>query len=240
MIGVYESPTSVNDIIFPVEGQLMTPFYGYKDGYHRSQTLLPGEGYWIKASVDGDIHLQGGIYKKQYTATVEPSNNWGRITLTDAAQKTATLYAISAGQGAVQSIASFELPPTPPAGMFDVRYSSQSQAELVSLNTKDILLQGVTYPMNITVQGIDLLVRDKATHGKIFSQELTANKTAVLNNPKINQLEILTNAKPMHYTLMQNYPNPFNPATIIRYALPEKGIATLDRFSGRVARHGAA
>lgn len=38
------------------------------------------------------------------------------------------------------------------------------------------------------------------------------------------------NPKSKKFALSQNYPNPFNPATVIRYDLPERGMATLKVF----------
>ncbi len=59
------------------------------------------------------------------------TEDFGKITITDNAQKSYTLYAAKGEADLTQ----FDLPPYPPQGMFDVRYSSQRYAEKLKQHT---------------------------------------------------------------------------------------------------------
>lgn len=55
LIGVYNYPICVNNIITNPPNILISPFYGYNSGYQLADSLLPGKGYWIKANSNGAI-----------------------------------------------------------------------------------------------------------------------------------------------------------------------------------------
>ncbi|MBK9099349.1 MAG: hypothetical protein IPM14_14780 [bacterium] len=84
-------------------------------------------------------------------------DDWGKITITDAAGISYTLYVV---KGQVD-LSQYDLPPAPPAGMFDIRYESGRIAEDINSSLKTIDLSGVTYPLTVRVEGMDIRLMDE-------------------------------------------------------------------------------
>jgi hypothetical protein len=57
LIGPFAYSVVVSGITTSPPNILSSPFYGYEGGYIIPTTLLPGKGYWIKASQNGVIQL---------------------------------------------------------------------------------------------------------------------------------------------------------------------------------------
>ena len=58
-------------------------------------------------------------------------------------------------------LSAYELPPAPPAGMFDIRYGSGRIAEDINSSVKTIDMSGVTYPLTVRVEGMDIRLMDE-------------------------------------------------------------------------------
>jgi len=128
---------------------------------------------------------------------------------------------------------SYELPPKPPIGAFDLRFDNDlkvanSSGIIEIMNNKKVL--NISYEINIdtgdneewvlslldnnvdiyNLRGIgEILMTENVTHLKL-------NKTSVL---------------PLEYSLNQNFPNPFNPSTNISFSIPEDGNVNLSVFN---------
>jgi flagellar hook assembly protein FlgD len=113
----------------------------------------------------------------------------------------------------------YELPPMPPAGMFDVRYGSQRMAEVIGSKIQTIEMSGIEYPVTVKVEGMTIRVQDET--GKIVNAVLKSGEDLVINNPMVEKLKVSGNTIPERYSLEQNYPNPFNPSTMIEFSIPE-------------------
>jgi len=52
-------PVAVNSLVGQPGTMIVSPFYGYygPDGYHSTDTIYPGRGYWVKASEIGRLIL---------------------------------------------------------------------------------------------------------------------------------------------------------------------------------------
>ena len=81
--------------------------------------------------------------------------DWGKITITDAAGRSYTLYGVS---GEV-NLNNYELPPLPPTGVFDVRFGSGRVAEAMNTSGQTIEMRGVVYPVRVRVEGMDIRLR---------------------------------------------------------------------------------
>ena len=135
------------------------------------------------------------------------------------------------------------MPPPPPDGEFDSRFSSNDIIRTVDPDsgTVDISIDinAANYPVTITW---DLKTENEINYsfigdsgfGKISDIQL--NKGNVnLNGTGKNKFRLFastnkmnnSNSLPTNYSLMQNYPNPFNPTTRIDFVIIENGFTSL-------------
>jgi len=190
------------------------PIYKYSGGYSVATTLDFGYGYWIKLTGDGQIILPEFLAKGLEPIEYFPET-WGRIILKDAAGVNYTLYAV---KGQVD-LNPYDLPPAPPTGMFDIRYESGRIAEDINSSIKAIDMSGVTYPLTVRVEGMDIRLMDES--GKMINTNLKSGEDVVISDATIQKLMVTSELIPAEYVLQQNYPNPFNPSTVIEFSLPE-------------------
>jgi hypothetical protein len=221
IIGSYEYVVDVNFIRTAPAGRKVGQMFRYVPGigYQASSIMEDGFGYWINLSGAADILIPGSFEPtlSKYEENLI-SSQWGKINITDAAGQNYTLYAADASA----DLDMFNLPPLPPDGMFDIRFGSQRYVEIISTN-QTIDLNGVVYPVTISVDGVNLNVED-AINGSFINSSVKSGENIVINNSFINKLKISSsNITPTEYVLEQNYPNPFNPATTIKFAIPETG-----------------
>ncbi len=140
---------------------------------------------------------------------------WGSLTITDNTGKSYTLYAV---KGEVD-LTQYELPPLPPAGMFDIRFGSGRIAEDINSSIQSIDMRGITYPLTVRVEGMDVRLMDET--GSTVNVNLKSGEDVVISDATIQKLMLTGEFIPAAYALEQNYPNPFNPITVIEFSLPE-------------------
>ena len=116
-------------------------------------------------------------------------------------------------------LSQYELPPAPMAEMFDIRYSSGRIAEDINSSMQTIDMSGVTYPLTVRVEGMDIRLMDET--GTMVNVNLKSGEDVVISDATIQKLMVSGELIPSEYSLEQNYPNPFNPSTVIEFSLPE-------------------
>jgi hypothetical protein len=246
LIGALSCAAPVIDIdpIPPVA--IVSSFVEYDSvlGYVNADTLWPTRGYWVKANVPGRLIVSGsssGLRSAQYpldakvplpSAVMSPGvsgiDNLSELRFRSAAGGERSLYYSSQSNNVDVSL--FELPPPPPAGLFDVRFASQKNIEVaessVSYTEYPLDIQGASYPLNITwdtermdrSSSLQILCDD----GSWLRYPLVDTGSCQISSYGPVVLHVVSpgdHRKPSAFALDQNYPNPFNPLTTISYAV---------------------
>ena len=178
LIGGYELSVSAANVTTIPPGLLSGPIYKYSGDYQVATTLDPGYGYWIKLTGAGQIIIPETLAKGKEPVEWFPEN-WGKIVLTDATGISYTLYAV---KGEV-NLDQYELPPAPMAGMFDIRFSSGRIAEDINSSMQTIDMSGVTYPLTVRVEGMDMRLMDET--GKTVNVNLKSGEDVVISDATI-------------------------------------------------------
>ncbi|MCF8432733.1 MAG: T9SS type A sorting domain-containing protein, partial [Melioribacteraceae bacterium] len=108
-----------------------------------------------------------------------------------------------------------------------VRFSNQSLVAGLNEGSEIISIQSMNYPVTVSVEGVDVYIKD-LLGGKLINSEIKNAGELVLSNSSIDKLEIGLVKIPVRFELSQNYPNPFNPVTKIAYSIPNISEETVD------------
>lgn len=225
--------------ITPTGTSIVSPFYGYgTTGYYAATVLEPGNAYWVKVEGAGSLTMcsSGGVPKSDGGMNGRINlAELNRITVTDAAGRSQSLY-LDGEERTGSDPGMFELPPPPPAGAFDVRFTSQRMVEAYPPEQSvegdalfPLSIRGASRPVSI---GWDL--PNAVSGGRSMAIEYTSGETAVrrtiegsgsvvIRDGEIGSIVLRIAAGggiPGAFSLGQNYPNPFNPATALTYSLP--------------------
>ncbi len=142
----------------------------------------------MKATQAGTLKLPGGALGKVIAETTKKFSPELTLLLEDASGQSAVLYLVKAeGAGA-----SDELPPVPPSGILDVRFSSNTNVENVELGAHTLKLSSATYPVSLLFNGVHgggkLHLRLKDALGGTLVNEPMEEGRAVVVLHKLSEL----------------------------------------------------
>ncbi len=238
IVGSVSYPVPVSSIGAVPGSMTLSTIWGYDadSGYYAADSIMPGHGYWVKVSEAGQLVLSSSPANTPAAVHSSPApEHTGMLTFIDAKGRRQTLYITD---GALNNAEEYELPPSPPKGMFDIRFATQRNIGEVHGNDAVILLQGLTYPVTVlfeqeaNAKGVYSLIERKGEKEIARYDLSTQSVTMPSNTTGSVMLEVNSNTTaPKEFTLYQNHPNPFNPLTVISYQLPADGMVTLKIYT---------
>jgi hypothetical protein len=241
MISGPNCTVAIADVTDPAGIIIPGTLYGFNGAYVLSDYMEGGKGYWLRTNAAGDITIScaaepSGILAKAIDKLPQ-LDDFGRIMITDATGAKQTLY-LNVELEDESMIESYSLPPLPPDGLFDVRFSSGYCISTV--DEEMIHLQASDYPVSISISNtIDdgaytYTITEIVGSEEIAQHMLSEDETVEINNSKVTLLKLSKKAMqrlPTNFTISQNYPNPFNPSTKIKVALPKLEKVKIEVFN---------
>ena len=204
----------VNDLI------VFGTIYGFNGTYVSAEMIDPGVGYWLRSYEDGEITISSNsiLSAKITRETITLLEHANTLTLNNQ-----TLY--FGVEIPEDEKLRYSLPPKPPAGAFDVRFSG---------NWKYCGNDGVIEIMNphktLEIQ-YDIHNNEKweiipvIANGTKWSATIPMNgKKKITLDSDIEKLILRKSqltAIPQNFALHPAYPNPFNPSTTISFDIPD-------------------
>ena len=232
MIGGYEQSVPViNLTTTPPDIIVPNTIYGWNGTYSNPTNIEPGYGYWVLVTGNGVINLPTVLNAPKVIKKQDDRSDWGKLIFTDASGKQFTLYVVNSNPTTDKvniNLNHYLLPPPPPAGSFDIRFSTQRMAEDLSNGDQNVEMSGIQYPVTIKSEKADLRLQDQT--GRLLNSLLKADESIVIQNNLIGKLIVSAVEIPENYMLEQNYPNPFNPTTTIKFGVPKAGEVVVKVF----------
>lgn len=184
MIGGYENSVATTTLTTTPPGLINGPIYKYSAGYHVASTIDPGYGYFINLTEAGQINIPNGLEKGGGDATEYIKQGWGRIIITDAKRKSYTLYAVNEEV----NLNAYKLPPVPPSGIFDIRFTSDRIAEDLTNTFQTIQMTGIEHPIKVRVEKMHIRLQDET--GNEINEYLKPGEEITINKTTINKLVV--------------------------------------------------
>lgn len=235
-VGALSVPVSVDRITFEPATQGGTPpvrvpltfVYEYQTnrGYRAVSELTPGKGYWIKVRGQGFYNLsapttRGNASLDELASLLQSA---AELSILDAGHRNGLLYITDLRSS--EPIG--EMPPLPPVGTFDVRFATNT---LIATDANPVVrLQGAEYPLTLHLakSTYAYTVLDATTGTELG--KLLPGASVTITDPNVTAVRLLRQTPAeIGYTL-QVTPNPVETTALVRFTVPETGVATVDLY----------
>ncbi len=236
LVGSISDVIDVSKVKSIPTGIITSSFYGFNGSYNSVSTIEPGKAYWVKVSQSGKLIFTGFTKTNETDEHLSALNTLNSITIKDNAGHSQILF-FGKSSGKDLTIEQYELPPLPPTGAFDARFSNQSSVGLAK-STKEsmpISIQSNSLPLTIEWN----IQNTETNQWKLKTEQgvlLITNQGSVKTSSSSLSLqfdELLSNSNPTEFSLSQNYPNPFNPSTEFTFQISPQsaGLVTLKIYN---------
>ena len=201
--------------------------FAYNQGYQLADRLVPGVGYWVNMTSPGALDLSGAVAAAPLgrpIATSQPSPPAPGDVLW--VEGSAGRQALQLGVSREQVV---ELPPVPPAWLFDARVDLGNGVQAWQVPAGDdvyrVLLQGGVSHLRWELPG------DSPWQARVGSRWVQLAGTGRVDVTNGQLVSLRRQAMPTATRLNRAYPNPFNPTTTIRYDLAHTAEVRLSVYS---------
>lgn len=212
LVGSLNGNIPVASITTNPPGIISSSFFEYNGGYQIASEIKKGKGYWLKSNSAGALNLAISTFKpiSILSRNVElelaslkfiDGENYGRLYISDK----------------IIDQRKFELPPKPPTGVFDIRFTDDLNL-ILSHDKKVVNIEGAKFPLRLQLENLKgstkvLLKFLDGTDVQIHEGE------EILLNKVQSTFELEVTSSISEKMLSQNYPNPFNGKTKINFSI---------------------
>ena len=207
---------AVNNILDPSELIIPGTVYGFDNGYLEAETIEPGYGYWLRSSGEGEITLSASAVASK-TKSFQFTAHLNTLKLEH-------MVLFFGNNIEVENVISYSLPPKPPIGAKDIRFSGDTKL----CATDECVIEMVNDEQPITIgcdinDGESWEIIPVIASGTEWSEAiLLTGENQFTLNLEIERLilrKTTYSQVPTEFALFPAYPNPFNPITTIRFSV---------------------
>ena len=246
MIGSISEPIAVGEVIADPPGLIGSAYFGYDNGYVVADSIAPGQGYWLKARVAGNIILSSGPPPARKTISAKlPLQDLHTLTVGDGSGQAQTLF--FGVESDAFDPAFYELPPLSPPGLLDARFESRRMVATHPRNVENALeyrlfvnAQGPRINFSWTVENEKnfMYILVKKFRGRAVEEipvTRSGNRSLLRSDQETFVLRVQqatgSAEHPLQYSLGEMYPNPFNPTTRFSVTVPSDAYVTIKIFN---------
>ena len=226
IISIFSDTVYVEDIIDNDGIIVPGSWYGFAEGFYNTNVLIPGHAYWVRAIADGWVILpsQNDLNRTKNRLAVKGPEHLSAVA--DANKLTfghQTLY--FSNEIEVENVLSYSLPPKPPLGAKDIRFSGDTKLCNSDECVIEVMNNGspLTFECEIKEGESWEIVPVIANQVKL-DEAIYLNEQTQINFPSnVDRLILRKSTSPQtptKFTLFPAHPNPFNPVTTIQFSIP--------------------